>query len=78
MAPTSKEDVISLSKGNIFDIFGGTSKESRRKELEKQWHASGSIIYTDPFSVATTHEEIEAVIVRMNDSLPGSVFTATS
>ena len=75
---TSKEQIEFLSKGNIFDVFGGTSKEARLKALQEQWHASGSIIYTDPFSVATKHEEIEAVIVRMNESLPGSVFTARS
>ena len=71
---TSKEQVISLSKGNIFDIFGGATPQSRAEELAKQWHASGEIVYTDPFSVARTYDEIEAVIVRMNESLPDSKF----
>jgi hypothetical protein len=70
---TSKEQIIALSKGNIFDIFGGTSRDSRLTELEKQWHTS-DILYIDPFSIARTHEEIEAVIVKMNESLPGSIF----
>jgi hypothetical protein len=75
MAPTSKDQIISVSKGNIFDIFGGSTPESRLEALKQQWHASGSIIYTDPHSVATTYEEIEAVIVNMNKVLPGSKFT---
>lgn len=72
----SEEQIISLAKGNIYDIFGGTSSEKRLQELEKQWHASGSILYTDPFSVCHTYEEIEEVIKRMNSTMPGSEFKA--
>jgi hypothetical protein len=70
----SLEQISTIAKENLFNIFGSHDKKERFAYLEKLWHPSGEILFLEPDKAGTTYEEIESVIVNLQKNTPGFEF----
>ncbi|KAJ6261697.1 hypothetical protein Dda_2495 [Drechslerella dactyloides] len=62
----SVEQAISITKDNLYKVFGTLSHEERIQNLARLWHPNG--IFIDPQDVATTHEGISATVAKLQNA----------
>lgn len=72
---TSTDQIASIAKDNLFLIFGGKTKEARLEHFKRLWHPDGQFVFLEPGARCTTFEEADAIIVGLQKSTPGFVFT---
>ena len=72
---SSTEQIASIAKDNLFLIFGGENKEGRLEHLKRLWDPDGEFLFLEPGARCTTFEEVDAIIVGLQKSTPGFIFT---
>lgn len=75
---TTKETAISLTKFNLFDIFGETDAAKRLSSIGKVWVPSGECHFVDPMGIYKTHQGISDMVAKLQEMSSGQVFRELS